>query len=352
MKGHGGNIYSVAHELGVPSSEVLDLSASINPLGVPRSVKKAIMQGIASLRHYPDTDVKALTSRIAGTIGVDAASVLCGNGSTELIYAVVKALRPRRVLIPAPAFSEYERACTVNSDAVVTHLPLTRDVDFDIGADEFVRAMEGCDIAFLCNPNNPTGRLVAERDLMRIAAAARDMRCYFVLDEAFIDFMPGESLVREVAQNPRLIVLRSMTKFYALAGLRLGYGVFPEEAAGRLLTVKEPWTVNTLAQLAGLAALDDDAYAEETLLVMKEAKRYVEKELTRLGIAFIPSPANFYLLRMDDAPAVIASLRRAGIMVRDCSNFTGLDHRYIRIAVKSRRDMRRFFREVERCRGL
>jgi threonine-phosphate decarboxylase len=352
VTGHGGNIHGVALELGVPSSGVLDLSASINPLGVPRSVKRAIMQGIASLRHYPDPDVKALRSRIAGSIGVDPASVICGNGSTELIYAVVKALRPRRVLVPAPAFSEYERACRVHSDAVVIHLPLMRDVDFDIGADEFIRAMEGCDLAFLCNPNNPTGRLVPEGDLMRIAAAARDVRCYFILDEAFIDFMPGKSLVRQVAEHPRLIVLRSMTKFYALAGLRLGYGVFPGDVTARMLGVKEPWTVNTLAQLAGIAALDDTDYAAESLLVMEEAKHYVEKELGRLGIGFIPSPANFYLLRMDDAPAVTSSLRRAGIMVRDCSNFKGLDHRYIRIAVKSLRDMRRFFRELERCRDL
>jgi len=224
--------------------------------------------------------------------------------------------------------------------------------NFDIDADGFIYFMRDCDMAFICNPNNPTGRVVKRADLLKIAQAAHGLKCYLVVDEAFIDFLPENSVVAEVENNPYLIVLRSMTKFYALSGLRLGYGIFPPQITKIMQEYKQPWTVNTLAQRAAIAALNDTAYAEETFRVMLQEKQFMEDGFGRLGAQYIPASANYYLIKLDKAKSIIAALRDKGILVRDCSNFTGLDESYIRVAVKSHRDNTILLEELSKlCRG-
>lgn len=346
---HGGNIYRAMQELGIPERSILDFSASINPLGVPASAAAEIRKGIRSLPHYPDPDAAELTSRLGRRHRVDPGSIVCGNGSTELIYLIARALKPATVVIPAPTFQEYERAVVLQNRAAritIKHPLLNRSDDFDLNPDYFIHAMEDAQLAFLCNPNNPTGRLVKKNALLAIADAARQLRCYLVVDEAFIDFTPAASVIRAVAENPYLVVLRSLTKFYALSGLRIGFAVAPPEICGLLKRHKEPWTVNTLAQRAGCAALGDTAYQKETLALIKAEKKSMERELKRLGIDYVPSAVNYYLLRMDNAQEIGAALRRKGILVRDCANFTGLDGSYMRIAVKSKRDNRRLLNEL------
>jgi threonine-phosphate decarboxylase len=201
-------------------------------------------------------------------------------------------------------------------------------------------------MAFLCNPNNPTGLLLKKDSVMQIAEAARDLKCILAVDEAFIDFCPEDSIIKEVENNPYLIVLRSMTKFYALSGLRLGYGVFPQHLIGRLKEYKEPWTVNNLAQRAGVAALKDKVYRNETFRIIRYEKQFMENGFKKLGIDYIPSSVNYYLIRLDNAEEVITSLRNKGILVRECSNFIGLDESYIRVAVKSHKDNARLLKEL------
>jgi threonine-phosphate decarboxylase len=368
MTAHGGNIYRAAEELGMREEGIIDFSASINPLGVPRSVSLAIGKKIRELVHYPDPDTRRLTGLLGERLGIDPDRIVCGNGSTELIYLVVRAMKPRKVLVPAPTFAEYGRAVLQNingkgggNQTAILHLLLDAKKDFTIAPAEFIAAMAGdlpCntiggihstgpfDMAFLCNPNNPTGRLLKKKEVLKIAKAAEALRCHLVVDEAFIDFLPGESVIKEVGKNPYLTVLRSMTKFYALSGLRLGYGIFPPSVLEALREHKEPWTVNTLAQSAGIAALNDRAYSERTFRVIAREKNFLEKGLQRLGIAFVPSQANYYLFRSDRAAEIMTSLRRKGILVRDCSSFAGLDGSYIRIAVKSRRDNTLLLKEL------
>lgn len=364
---HGGNIFRLAEELGIPYSEVLDFSASINPLGVPKSVMAAIKDSMRILGSYPDPEATQLRLEIARHINVDSGTILCGNGSTELIYLVVRALKPERVLIPVPTFSEYERAVkslqALNKEALdLTYFFLWEKDGFRLDADKFINAMSGsdkaatyrsslmtsADMVFLCNPNNPTGRLLGKEDMTKIAEAAKRLKCYLVVDEAFIDFTPQFSLVKEVENNPYLIVLRSLTKFYALSGLRIGYGVIPLKLMDIIKGHKEPWTVNTPAQEAGMAALNDIAYRSETFKVMGMEKKTMEDGLRVLKIGYFPSEANFYLLKMRNAKQVTASLRRKGIMVRDCSNFMGLDDTYLRVAVRSNRENMRLLKELSR----
>jgi len=335
---HGGNIYRVSEETGIPAAELMDFSASINPLGISDKVKEAIRAELDNLVHYPDPDASELRHKIAQYHNIDPVSIICGNGSTELIYLLPTALKPGKVLVTAPAFSEYEKACKLNYELKITNYELKKENDFKVIACEFIEAMQGCDMAFLCNPNNPTGDLLSKEDVIEIAEAARKLKCFLVVDEAFIDFCPDDSVIGNVQDNPDLIVLRSMTKFYAITGLRAGYGVFHPELIERITEFKEPWTMNTLAQKAAAMALDDRDYAERTMDLINNEKEFIEKGLREAGIEFLPSAVNFYLLRTGNNDRICQGMKKKGIIVRDCSNFSGLDDSYIRVAVRSRRE--------------
>ncbi|MEW6067621.1 MAG: threonine-phosphate decarboxylase CobD [Nitrospirota bacterium] len=353
---HGGNIYRLAEELKIQERKIIDFSASVNPLGVSKKIKAELRGHLKYLHNYPDPETKRLRKRLAQYHGIDPETILCGNGSTELIYLIIRTLKPQRVLIPAPTYSEYEKAVLISHQSLVIsqqlankeksidikYLNLKENEGFRINPNEFIVAMEGelpsFDMAFLCNPNNPTGRLLKMEDVLKIADTAKEIKCYLIVDESFIDFCHDESVITEVENNPYLIVLKSMTKFYALSGLRIGYGVFPRNLINNLKEYKEPWTVNSLSQRAAIIALKDKAYRQETLRIIKEEKRFLERNFKKIGIEFFNSDANFYLLKISNAVEICQRLKKKGILVRECSNFKGVDSSYLRIAVKSHRE--------------
>ncbi len=346
---HGGNIYKIAGELGLPEDRMIDFSASINPLGVSKKVKETIRKGMDGLVNYPDTDTSILRQKIAEHYDIDPVTILCGNGSTELIYLIPRALKPEQVLIPAPTFSEYERACKLSrGEAAPRPYELKEENKFQLNIDSFIDAMQECGMAFLCNPNNPTGHLLDRNEVLEIAGAAKKSKCTLVVDEAFIDFVPEESVIDDVQNNPYLIVLRSMTKFYALTGLRIGYGVFHQNLIQKIKEFKEPWTVNNLAQKAAIIALEDSVYADETFSLIKREKEYMENSFRKMGIKYFPSEVNYYLLQIENATSLVDELRNKGILVRDCSNFKGLGSSYIRVAVKSHKHNGILLKELSR----
>lgn len=375
---HGGNIYRLAEDINLLENRILDFSASINPLGPPISVIREIRKNLGLITNYPDPEASALKQAIAQFNSIDPESIICGNGSTELIYLIVRALKPKNVLIPIPTFSEYERACKLYG-AQVVYFTLREEEEFDINIDELICAIVDkkstfykkpyhkyrgsfnnieneaiqsdskthIDMVFLCNPNNPTGRLLKKEDILKLARVARLKKFYLVVDEAFIDFIPQESVLHVVDKNPYPIVIRSMTKFYALAGLRLGYGIFPKNIINIIKLFKEPWTVNTFAQKAGIAALRDSDYQKKTLRAVFQEKAFLEASFKKLGIAYVPSRTNYYLLRFNNAHQLIGQLRKKGILVRDCSSFQGINNGgYIRIAVKSRKHNKTLLQEL------
>jgi threonine-phosphate decarboxylase len=348
---HGGNIYKIAEELGIPEERLIDFSASINPLGISEKVKYAIKCDLDNLVNYPDPDTKILGHEIAEHNGIDPETIICGNGSTELIYLLPRSLKPKTVFIPVPTFSEYERACRLSSKLRVKNYELREESNFEINPDEFIKAIQGCHMAFLCNPNNPTGHLLKRDEVLAIAEAAKKKRCFLIIDEAFIDFIPEESVIQNVQENPYLIVLRSMTKFYALTGLRIGYGVFHKDLINKIKEFKEPWTVNNLAQKAAIAAFGDSDYADKTYALMKGEKDFLEKGFQELKTQYIPSSVNYYLLKTENNERIVSGLKKKGILVRDCSNFRGLDNSYIRAAVKSRSDNEMLLGELSKLRG-
>lgn len=354
MTGHGGDIYGFAEKRmdSLSQINVIDFSASINPLGTSRNVILEIKKNLRHLIHYPDNRVKKLTDKIAETLNIDPEYVFCGNGSTELIYLIPRVIGFKKVLLVQPTFSDYERACRIAyPQCVVTDYLLERSNDFDIEPQKLINYAldKKVGAVFICNPNNPTGRLVAKEGLLEIVEATQNQQIYLIVDESFIDFCQDGTVAGEVKNNPYLIVLRSMTKFYALAGLRLGYGIFPPIIAGMLKKYKEPWSVNALAQAAGIAALNESSLKERTMKIISRQKRILEKGFRNLGIDYVPSHANYYLLCTPHAQRIAEGLSRRGIMVRDCSNFKGLDHRYLRIAVKSQKENGLLLKHMEEC---
>jgi threonine-phosphate decarboxylase len=300
------------------------------------------------MHRYPDSDTKRLRKRLGQYHGIDPETILCGNGSTELIHLIAKAFQPQKVLMLSPTFSEYERACGIHGETEVIHYGLSTENNFDLNPDTFIEAIKGKSpgMAFLCNPNNPTGRLLEKQAMKKIANAAKEYGCLLIVDEAYIDFSPGDSMVEEVSANPYLFVLKSMSHYYALAGIRLGYGIFPLHCIERLNGVKEPWMVNSLAQKSAAAALKDIAYRKESTALMHSEKAFLEKNLRKLGIHFFPSEVNFYLVKTALAPEIYQRLRSKGILVRECSDFQGLGTSYLRIAVKSHRENAVLIREL------
>ncbi len=341
MNRHGGNVHGWARAAGVGRGDVLDFSASINPLGTPREVLRAITAHLHDIEHYPDPDSMELRDKLSATFDLDPSGILCGNGCTELIYLLPRALSLTKVLITQPTFNEYERACaTAPQSSAVFLYPLRARDDFDIDPIAVVHEATrvSAEAVFLCNPNNPTGRTV-EKDTMKEAAAlAADRKIYLIIDESFIEFTTAASVIGLTSDNPYLIVLRSMTKFYALPGLRLGWGVFPPTATRALNAIREPWSVNALAAAAGVAALNLTTRKERTHALLAREKKRLEGGFETLGIDYTASRTNYYLLQSPHSPRIVRGLKKQNILVRDCSNFTGLDESYMRVAVRMKRD--------------
>jgi len=335
---HGGTVFAVARSLGVSPDDLLDFSASINPLGPPTGVRGAVTSAFDRLVHYPDSTAAELRDALARRHGLLPGTVCVANGSTELIYLVPRLARGGRGLIVAPPFSEYAKSLS-RAGLEVDYLDLSPSDGFALSLDTLDRRLaDGYDLLFLANPGNPTGALIPRKDIVEIVRLCRSRGTLLVLDEAFIDFCEEESATALVAQGDGAVVLRSMTKFYAIPGLRLGYAVGSETVIARLAALREPWSVNTLAQAAGLACLADSDYPART-------RSLVEAERARLaagigvlpGLTVYPSAANYLLVRIDAGPTareLAARLLAERVLVRDCSSFRGLSDRFFRVAVR------------------
>jgi len=339
---HGGNVFAMARRLGVPPEEILDFSASINPLGPPAGVREVVATAFDRLGHYPDGGCTELTVALARHHGVDPANVCVGNGSTELIFLLPRLIAGDRALIIAPTFSEYAAALDRagwRHDMLVLpeagRFPLSTSAVRD-------RLAGGYDLLVLCNPGNPTGRLYGKGEVAELLEVCRGNGTLLVLDEAFMDFCEEESAKGVVIGSGGGVVLRSMTKFYGFPGLRLGYALAASPQAERLAALRPPWGVGTLAQAAGVAALADAAHAGRTRAWLLEERDFLAGGLGRLpGVTVYPGAANYLLARLD-SPLTAAGLQERllsrRILIRDCANFHGLDGRFFRVAVRTREE--------------
>jgi threonine-phosphate decarboxylase len=344
QSGHGGNIQEVCSLYDLEPGGLLDFSANINPEGYPPALPNAIIkQGFASIRHYPDINCTELRCAIAQKTRHKKEEILVGNGSTEFMYLLPRTFHPAKGIVFQPTYSDYGRALRL-AGAMVEELMSTEEDSFAPDLNNPLLSRNQPQMVFLCNPNNPTGNLVEKEEIL---ALAEDLpKCLIVVDEAFMDFVDEPhryTVMPEAGKVKNLIVLRSMTKFFGFPGLRLGYMVTHPSITRQIEEKKEPWTVNALAQLAGLVALVDEDFMFRSREYVASEKMFLYKELFRLdGIKPIPPTVNFITSKIVNDSLTAAELKdmliRKGLLIRDCSNFPGLDASYFRVAVRRREE--------------
>ena len=326
---HGGDIYG-----GI----ALDFSANVSPLGTPRSVTDAIERALPELYRYPDPYCRTLVQTISEYEGVPKNFVLCGNGASELIYAYCGAVRPKRAMELAPTFSEYSLALRRTGCEIVRYA-LDQNENFDL-RENFLPflAREKIDALFLCNPNNPTGRLIADDLLEEILRICREKNIALFVDECFLSLSDGGvDLTPSLSDFPQLFILKAFTKSFGMAGLRLGYGLSADGTLLRKMSAAvPPWNVSALAQAAGVAALGDAEFLERNRAVIRAERPRLEERLRELGFWVCPSQANYILFRGEAGLA--DRLRERGAAIRDCANFEGLGPGWYRAAVRLREE--------------
>ena len=340
---HGGNITLAAKKYGLPKEKIIDFSANINPLGPSKKIHEAITANIGAIVNYPDPDCTELKDALAGYLGIDRDLLLMGNGAAELIYLLVRVTGCKKALIPVPTFCEYGLA-VLSQGGDVVEVEMDEEEGFRLPAEKIIKLMPEADLLFICSPNNPTGRLVERPVIERILERAADHGVLVLVDEAFMDFVPRRELytmMQTVGTSGSLAVLYSLTKFFGIPGLRLGSIAGPANLIKKMKASKDPWNVNSLAQAAGLAGLEDREHMERTNALVSREKSFLFEALQCMpGLSPLPGAANFILLNVSGSGLKSGEftelLGRRGILVRDCLGFSGLAGRYVRIAVKDR----------------
>lgn len=330
---HGGDWAGYRAEFGC---DALDFSANVSPLGLPAGVAAAITNALPTADRYPDPLCRELRAALAGAEGVPADWILCGNGAADLIFRLALAVRPRRALLPAPTFAEYEAALQTVGCAV-QRVFLREENEFAV-TEEFIDAVTPeTDIVFLCQPNNPTGQVTPPALVERLVRRCAECSAVLVVDECFLDFLPdrdawtAKQLLRDA---PQLIILKAFTKLYAMAGVRLGYALCGDAALlEKMRGAGQPWAVSSLAQAAGLAALQETAYAGAVRALIAEQRPRMAAGLRALGLRVMDGQANYLLFRA--TPDFGEKLRRRGAVVRSCANYPGLDAAWYRTAVRT-----------------
>ena len=326
---HGGPVHAELESMSIAPEEVMDFSVCSNPYPLPGVLKKRLSD--IAISQYPDSEATVFREVLARKLGVTPANILAGSGSTELIRLIALAYfgHGDSVLILKPTYGEYEVACRITGAEVIEQKAGGED-NFRLSPDKiggFIRHHRPKGI-FICNPNNPTGQYLSRQEIDVILQSCPDS--LLILDEAYVAFVEGAWSSVDLIGRDNMIVLRSMTKDYALAGLRLGYAIANENIINTLRRICPPWNVNIVAQEAGIIALKADRFLEQCLKRLRKSKKYLIDELRRTGLEPLSSQANYFLVKVGDGRAFRQALLRHGILVRDCASF-GLPE-YIRIA--------------------
>ncbi|MDP2729029.1 MAG: histidinol-phosphate transaminase [Dehalococcoidales bacterium] len=328
---HGGLNQAELKAMGLTPEEVLDFSVCANPFPPPPEVNKALES--VSVNRHPDSESTEFRECLSRKLGVSPDNILAGSGATELIRLIALAYfgAGDSVLVPEPTFGEYKVACRIAGAEAVSQW--SEENSFNIKIAETVEQIKQNQPrgVFICNPNNPTGHYLSGQEIEAVLDACEDT--LLVLDEAYISFVEESWSSLDLTERANLVIVRSMTKDYALAGLRLGYAVADKEIIRTLRRVCPPWNVNTVAQKAGIAALNDTDYLEQCNREIKKAKHFLVDELKRLGFSLLPSETNFFLVKVTSAKDFRTTLLKQGILVRDCTSF-GLPD-YVRIAART-----------------
>lgn len=333
MHKHGGDIYSYPN--------FIDFSANINFLGVPKAVKEAAQNALQEIIHYPQPGSIRLCQAVAEMEHVKSRQVICGNGAADVIFSVILAEKPKKALIPAPTFQEYEQAL-LSVDCQVKFANFFKGKTSGITPEEnFIEEITNdIDMVFFCNPNNPTGILQEREYVLRLLQKCEKAGARLVVDECFLDFVTG---AEDVTMKPfleeyeNLFLVKAFTKMFAIPGIRLGYGLSSDEILlAKMKQVTQPWNVSVIAQKAGVAATKESGFVERTKEAVAEEKKYLLEELNQLPVEIYGHAANFIFFRAEKG--LEKRMEQYHILIRDCSNFRGLEKGWYRIAVRSRKE--------------
>jgi threonine-phosphate decarboxylase len=354
---HGGNVWEFAEKHKIPVDQLIDFSISTNPLGMPETALDSIRQHLNLIPHYPDPDHEWLLEALAKSAGVEPSNVVVGNGSTELIYLFNEVFLENgdEAVIPVPSFSEYKAAIERFGGSMV-FIKCDPANNFKLNLEELEKSItKKTRIIFLCNPNSPTGWLYEKGDILRIVKLAAENNVLVFLDEDYIDFVDDGkrySMAEYVNEYNNLFVLRSLTKFFGLAGIRIGFGIGSPELVKILKNVKMPWSVNSLAMFATVAAVKDVDFIKRSRLLVSESRKEMRemfKPITWLKV--YPSETNFLLveiIREDLTSTQLAEgLAKKGLIVRDCKDFDGLNNRFFRVTVRRPEENRKLVEQIK-----
>ncbi|MED0670913.1 threonine-phosphate decarboxylase CobD [Aneurinibacillus aneurinilyticus] len=355
--GHGGDLLTASALFNVEPEQLLDFSANINPLGPPEGVLEAIENAKNNIVHYPDPAHRKFLCALARKYAVPEEMLLVGNGAAECMALVLLALAPTAVGVIYPSFVEYTQLAQQYGAEVIGCVG-REETGFLPVEEELGLLLDKVDILFIGHPNNPTGLMYSHETLSRLAVQAQEKDAYLVVDEAFIDFLPEENqptLLKHLASYPHVILLRSLTKFYAIPGLRLGFAAAHPDVIARMKGKQVPWSVNCFALAAGEACCAAGEYEAATRRLIADERVYLHSRLSKdLRFRVWPGQANFLLIRLPEgqtAEAVQDGLGRRGIMIRNCAMYPGLTARDFRIAVRSREENNRLLRALAEMMG-
>ena len=334
---HGADINSAAELYGLEADKIIDFSSNINPFIVD-SMDKIVAAGVGSLQKYPDIKYRRLRKNISDYLGVDDSQVIPGNGATEIIYLLMRNLRGRLAIIN-PTFSEYRKGAEIAGLSVVDFV-MDWKKDFKLDLDEIYKGKDEFDSIFICNPNNPDGSV---REIKKLLEFAEKEGKLLIVDETFIEFADSEkdrSLVNMVEKSKNLFIIRAVTKFFGIPGIRLGYGISANrELLQKMYDEKEPWTINSFADSASDFIFKEEEYIRKSKEYFSEERVCMINEINKIdGIKAFNSDANFILVRFENRNVLDVKenlLKRAGLLIRDASNFIGLDSSFARVAIKN-----------------
>jgi len=342
---HGGKI-------PVKNSDhnIIDFSSNITPLGIPNSVKLIIKKNLDKIQFYPDPKSENVISSLEKYTHLSKSNIIVGNGAIEILYNFCFAFlsKTTKVLIHVPTFQEYETAVKL-SNCKISYF---KSLNLSTNIDSFISQIPKNGCIFLCNPNNPTGKLLSKKELLSIIIVAKKLKTIVFIDECFIELVPksNESLISYVKKYDNLFILRSLTKSFGLPGLRIGYACGSKEIIKILQKIKIPWSVNSLAQDAANAVIKNISHIKKSNLIIQKELKYLEDNISILnGFECISSSTNFILIKTkNDSTKLQTKLLKNKILIRDCKNFRGLDNHYIRIAVKSHKDNVKLVKALEK----
>jgi threonine-phosphate decarboxylase len=329
--------------------QVIDFSSNVNPLGCHPGVKRYLKKHLDMISEYPDPNSTNLRTNLAWFTGVPKKQIVVGNGATEIIYNFCKTFlnKKTRVLIPIPTFSEYE----VSAKLCECKISFFKTMDLSKNLQKFAMKIPRKGCVFICNPNNPTGVLIQKKEMLKIISAAKKKSTIVFVDETFIELVPGhdESVIKHLKNFENLFILRSLTKSFGLAGIRIGYGVGSPQIIDPLQKIKIPWNVSNMAQLAASAAVCYHPFLDKTCKLIKKERNFIFSNLAKSKkFACYTSATNFILVKTKVKSKLLQKkLLKQKILIRDCSTFRGLNLNYIRVAVKTRRENIKLLKALE-----